>query len=458
MGTTDSRPNVLFILTDDQRWDTVSALGNPHIETPNLDGLVERGFVFRNAYCMGGFCPAVCLPARMMTLRGRSWFSVRDLPEGFPNLPRSMKEAGYATSFFGKRGNSDIESQECFETTHYLRPEDLEAVIAKYPRDEERLRRDGAQGVLREGTPGKNLANRAIEWLDAHVAESDGRPFMMYLGGPAPHDPRIAPRGYLDQYPPDEMPLPANYLPFHPFDNGELFVRDEKLAAWPRTKDEIRGHLRDYYAVITHLDQQIGRIIERLEDLGEYENTIIVFSSDQGLAVGSHGLMGKQNCYEHTLKVPLIFAGPGVEAGESEAFAYLHDIYPTICDLVGAPVPDGLEGRSLVPIMRGERATVRDTVFLGYMGVQRAVRRGNWKLIHYPEIGRAQLFDLAEDPDELNDLAQDPAHAKTVARLRVVMAEQQALYGDDQARTVAEPKPGDVTIEHFQQGGGGLPR
>ncbi len=449
-----SKPNVLLILTDDQRWDTVSALGNPHIETPNLDALVERGFVFRNAYCMGGFCGAVCLPARMMTLRGRAWFSVRDLPEGFPNLPTSMNEVGYATSFFGKRGNSDLESQEHFATTHYLAPKDLEAVIAKYPEDEKKLRYDGAQGVLREGTPGKNLADRAIEWLDGHAAGNGDQPFMMYLGGPAPHDPRLAPQEYLDKYPADEMPLPANFLSHHPFDNGELFVRDEKLAGWPRGEDEIRGHLRDYYAVITHLDEQIGRIIQRLRDLGEYENTIIIFSSDQGLAVGSHGLMGKQNCYEHTLKVPLIIVGPGIEAGESEAFAYLHDIYPTICDMVGAPIPGSLEGHSLLPIMRGERSDVRDTLLLGYMGVQRAARRGNWKVIRYPEIDRTQLFDLASDPDELDDLAGDPAHADTVARLMAIMEEQQALFGDDQPLTVDEPKPGDVTVEHFQHAEG----
>ena len=227
--------------------------------------------------------------------------------------------------------------------------------------------------------------------------------------------------------------------------------RDERLAAWPRTKAEIRKHLRDYYAVITHLDEQIGRILQTLKDLGEYDNTIIVFASDQGLAVGSHGLMGKQNLYEHSMGVPLIFSGPGIpRGGSSDAFAYLFDVYPTVCDLVGAPIPKSLEGKSLVPVIRGEARSVRDCVFLAYKDLHRAVRRGRWKLIRYPQINKTQLFDLSADPHERKDLSAEAACAGTVKALLALMAQQQKLFGDTQALSSEQPRPARVDLEFFK--------
>jgi arylsulfatase A-like enzyme len=418
----EGKPNVLFIYTDDQREDTVSALGNPHIKTPNLDAVVRGGFVFRNAYCMGGFSAAVCLPSRMMTLRGRGWFRVRNLPQGFANLPTSMKRAGYETFHLGKRGNTDKQVHKLFDHSGY---------------------------VSRGPEPGKPLADGTIAFLKSRKRD---RPFFIYLAGPAPHDPRVAPKAYMDMYEVAKMPLPPNYLPFHPFDNGEMFIRDEKLAPWPRTKDEIRRHLRDYYAMITHLDVQLGRIFQTLKDLGQYDNTIIVFASDQGIAIGSHGLMGKQNLYEGSMGVPMIFAGPGVPKGkESPALAYLFDIFPTVCDLVGAPVPAGLDGKSLAPVIRGQSTGVRDTIFLAYKDLQRAVRRGKWKLLRYPKVNVTQLFDLDADPYETKDLADDLKHAAKVKELLAVMAEQQKLYGDTAPLKVANAKDGRVGLEFFRK-------
>jgi arylsulfatase A-like enzyme len=386
--TEPKHPNVLFIFTDDQREDTIGALGNPHIHTPHLDELAHNGVVFTNAYCMGGFSAAVCAPSRMMTLRGRSWFSVRDLSKGFPNFPTSMNEGGYFTFHLGKRGNTDQEVQALFSENQYVRP-------GHTPDTSEN---DADNLVRREGIPGRQLADGAIAFLHRR---NRSKPFFMYLAGPEPHDPRVAPKEYLNRYDVEKIPLPANYLPFHPFDNGEMFIRDERLAPWPRTEGEVRGHLRDYYATITCLDEQLGRIFDTLKDLDEYENTIIVFSSDQGIAIGSHGLMGKQNLYEHSMGVPLVFAGPGIpKERRSEAFAYLFDIFPTVCELAGLPVPPGLDGKSLAPIIRGERRSVRDTMFLAYKDVQRAVRRGRWKLIRYPQVDKTQLFDLETDPCE----------------------------------------------------------
>lgn len=420
------RPNILFLFTDDQREDTIGALGNPHIKTPNLDNLVKSGFVFTNAYCMGGFSGAVCLPSRMMTLRGRSWFSVRNLPKDAPNFPRSMNEAGYISYHHGKKGNTDIETHKCFTYSYYLN-DDV---------------------VRRSGHPGEIVANDAIEFLTERKKD---KPFFMYLAFGTPHDPRIATEEYLNKYDIEKIPILPNFKPFHPFDNGDMVIRDERLAPWPRTKAVIRKHLRDYYAVITYLDEQIGKIINALKEIGEYDNTIIIFSSDQGLAIGSHGLMGKQSLYEHSIGVPLIFCGPGIPRGKSsDTFAYLFDVYPTVCELVGAKVPTSLEGKSLVPIIRGRTEKVRDSIFLAYKNLQRAVRRGRWKLLRYPQVNKTQLFDLKQDPHETKNLADDPAYSDKVKELMTLMAEQQKLFGDTQPLTLLNPKPAEIDLGFFK--------
>ena len=426
------KPNILFILTDDQRQDTIAAMGNPHIRTPNLDSLVTSGLTFVNAYCMGGYIGAVCTPSRMMIQRGRAWFSVRNQPPDYPCLPRSMKEGGYVTFHLGKKGNVDKQSNELYDHNLYMEPDDV--------------------AERESGRPGQQVADRTIGFLKDWKKDANRKPFFMYLAGPAPHDPRIAPPEYLAKYDPARLPLPPNYKPFHPFDNGEMLIRDEQLAPWPRTETEIRRHLQEYYAVIEAMDAQFGRIFAQLKAMGEYDNTIIVFTQDQGIAIGSHGLMGKQNLYEHSMRSGLILTGPGIPRNRRvNSFAYLFDIYPTLCDFAGVPIASSLEGRSLLPVIQGKSTVVRDTIFLAYRDVQRAVRLGRWKLIRYPKINRSQLFDLEEDPYELRDLAGDVTHRTLVAELMALMVEQQKLFGDSTALTSDKPSPGEVTLEFFQK-------
>jgi arylsulfatase A-like enzyme len=434
MTTPKKRPNVLFFYTDDQRGDTIAALGNPHIQTPNLDALVTGGFTFRQAYCAGGYCGAVCLPARQMVLRGRSYFSPRFKDWQEQNFPKSMNGAGYSTFFLGKAGNNDTAVLKVFESENF---------------DD----RQGG-GVV----PGQVMADGVIAFLQDWKKQKDAGaapPFFMHLAPPHPHDPRVAPQEFLDKYDVAKMPLPPNYLPFHPFDNGELFVRDEKLAPWPRTEDEIRRHLRDFYADISCLDAQFGRILQALRDIGEYDNTILIWTGDQGVAIGSHGLMGKQNLYEDSMKVPVILAGPGIPKGKaSDAFAYHFDIYPTVCELTGAKMPQDIDGKSLMPVMQGVVARaggVRDTIFLAYKDVQRAVRYGQWKLIRYPEVNVTQLFDLEADSYETKNLADDPAQADRVKELMKILAEEQKRFGDKAPLTVDNPKPAAVDLSFFKR-------
>src|SRR5262245_45970490 len=409
-------PNVLFLMADDFRPDAIAAFGHPAVQTPNLDALVNRGFVFRNAYCLGSNSGAVCMPSRNMFLSGRAysrWKGGQAPAE--PSFPVSMKAAGYETYHHGKRGNTAQLIQAKFDQNKYL--ED--------------------QKERTSGEPGKRVVDDAITFLK----ERDGaKPLFMYLAFESPHDPRVAAKQYMDLYDRSKIPVPKNYLPLHPFDNGEQLVRDELLASFPRTEDEIRKHLHDYYAVITALDGHIGRLIAALKERGQLDSTLIIFSSDHGLALGSHGLMGKQSLYEHSMKSPLIFAGPGIPKVRSDALAYLFDIFPTVCDLVGAETPQGLDGKSLRSVIEKKSDAVRDVVFLSYRDVQRAVRDQRWKLIRYPHINYTQLFDLASDPDELKNLADDPAQAKRVEAMLGRLTELQKQYGDSLGLTSENPR------------------
>jgi arylsulfatase A-like enzyme len=416
------RPNVLFLFTDDQRADAIGALGNPAIKTPAMDSLVRQGFAFRNNYCMGGNTGAVCTPSRNMLLSGRAYFRWTGLmaPGDGPNFPVIMRKAGYITYHYGKRGNSAQRIQERFDINKYL-DENLDRV---------------------SGEPGKTIVDDAIKFLqDGH----DQRPFFMYLAFGNPHDPRVAARKYLDLYQTDEIPLPKNFLPQHPFDNGEMLIRDELLAPWPRTPEEIRRQLHEYYAVISGLDYHLGRLLQAVKELGLSENTIIIFSSDNGLSMGGHGLMGKQNVYEEGMKVPLVVAGPGIPHGSSDALVYLLDIFPTVCEMVGTTVPGGLDGKSLLPVSQGKAKGVRDTLFLSYIDVQRAIRDDRWKMIRYPRINKTQLFDLRDDPEEMHDLAADPAQAGRIERMRNELREWQKQLGDRAPLTSEHPQDATFT-------------
>jgi len=411
------KPNILFLLTDDHRADAIGALGNPVIKTPNIDSIANSGFVFTNAYNLGANVPAVCLPSRNMLLSGRAYtrWEGRFAPPEPANLADAMKSAGYETWHQGKKGNTAEEIHKRFDHTQYV-ANDLEARST--------------------GEPGEEIVDNAIEFLTGRQRQ---QPFFMYLAFAAPHDPRIAAPAYRGLYDPGEIPLPKNYLPVHPFDNGEMVIRDELLAPWPRTGDEIRRHLHDYYATISGLDHHIGRLLQHLKDTGLYENTIIVFAADQGLAIGSHGLMGKQNLYEHSAKAPLFISGPDIPQGRSNALVYLLDVFPTLCSLVGAPQPQGADGATLAPIMYGQDVRVRRTLFLAYRDVQRSIRDDRYKLILYPHNGTTQLFDLENDPDEINNLATNPDFAHRVEAMTNALAQWQEIIGDNAPLVYGDP-------------------
>jgi arylsulfatase A-like enzyme len=425
-----AKPNVLFLFADDMRPESLGALGDPVVKTPNLDSLVKRGFVLTNAYNFGGNSPAVCMPSRNMVMSGKVYNRWKDyLPPGAaearrgkmspadgPNFPLSMKKAGYETWHYGKKGNSANLIQGRFDHVHYLQQDHMDRA---------------------HGEPGKEIIDGAIEFISERDAQ---KPFFMYLGFSNPHDARVAKQSYRDMYPETEMRLPKNFLPVHPFDNGEMVVRDELLSPWPRTESEIRRTWQDYYATITGLDTQIGRLLHSLKEKGLLENTVIVFSADQGIAIGSHGLLGKQSLYDHSTKSPLVFSGPGVPTGRSSALVHLLDIYPTVCDLVGADVPTGIDGASFKPVIEGKSKEARQDLMLAYMDKQRAARDSRYKLIRYPHVDVTQLFDLENDPDEIKDLSQNPDQQERVKKMLSRLEILQKKFGDSQPLVVDQPK------------------
>jgi len=428
--------NVLFLFSDDQRADTIGALGNANVATPNIDGLVKNGTAFTRAYCMGSLQGAVCVPSRAMLMTGRTLFRVDEKLAKQGLWPEQFAKAGYTTFITGKWHNGLASVTRGFQQgqsiflggmtfdSHNVNVADLADGKLSTPRKLSKL-------------PSETFADSAIEFLK----KQDGaKPFVCYTAFNLPHDPRVAPQNYHDKYNAAKPPLPPNFLPQHPFDNGDMTVRDERLAPWPRTPDVTRQHLADYYAAIEFMDAQIGRILSALKESGQYEKTLIVFSSDHGLAIGSHGLFGKQNLYDHSMHAPLIFRGPGIPAGkQSDALCYLLDIFPTLGTLTGVEAPETSEGKSLVGAMNGKR--VRENVFTAFMKFQRAVRDERWKLIVYPQINKMQLFDLQNDPAETKDLSAEADHANDLERMMALLKAEQAAADDTLPLTSENPKP-----------------
>ena len=422
------RPNILFVFTDDQRADALGAYGNPYIQTPTLDGLARRGFNFHGAHIMGSHHGAVCAPSRAMLMSGRTLFRVYDDLDSVPTFPEVLRAHGYVTFGTGKWHQSRESFARSF--THGRRVffggmSDHDAVPVQD------LLPDGRfSEVERDGFSTNVFVDAAIDFVRTHADTGDAAPFLAYVALTAPHDPRTPPGEYRSMYPGEGMPLPPDFMPVHPFHNGWMTGRDEQLAAWPRTPEVIREQLGEYYGLISHLDARLGDLLAALDSRDLTERTVIIFSSDNGLALGSHGLMGKQSLYEHSTHVPLIVAGPGIPAGESPALVMLYDLFPTIAGIAGVETPAGVEGLDLSVLWRGEKTAVRDAIYTAYEDTQRSVSDGRFKLIRYPALDHVQLFDLESDPLELRNLADDPDHADEKARLTELLESEHAALGD----------------------------
>ncbi len=429
------RPNIVFLLADDMRPDAVGAFGQPVVQTPNLDALAREGTVFPRAIV--GY--PICHVSRAEIFTGRCAFQTgvqyrgSRIDPGNALLAETLRQAGYRTGFSGKWHNDGQPKQRGFETTSGLfssgggkgrgaeMPDHAGRPATGYTgwtfkTDDGKPEPEKGTGL----TPDTDrfIADGAIELIRR---KREG-PFFLQVSFTGPHDPRIWPRGYEHRYDPAKIALPKNFAPEHPFDHGNARGRDEVLLKIPRDPEEVRAELAAYLAVIANLDEQVGRIVVALREAGVWENTVLIFSSDHGLALGSHGLTGKQNMYEHTVGVPLILRGPGIPRGHrSKAQCYLRDLFPTTCDLASVPIPPSVQSRSLLPVLKGGAG--EPEVFACFTDTQRMIRDERWKLIWYPKLPRCQLFDLESDPDEMHDLSAD---AKQTARVAAMKAKLEA--------------------------------
>ncbi|SHE65735.1 Arylsulfatase A [Mariniphaga anaerophila] len=474
--TNAQQPNFLFILTDDQTYNAIHAMGNGDIKTPNMDRLVEEGVTFTNSFNQGSWSGAVCLASRCMLNTGQSVFRAAHNFSYLPNWGRVegektsvplwgevLRENGYETFLSGKWHLSDTAVLNSFDFAHAIgegmyetfdkngdnqpgyhrekaddtpwRPWSPEFTGQWTPHvkdilyDENGQKKISATYTVQEHTS-ELYADNAINYLQTRAKSSD-KPFFMYVAFNAPHDPRQSPKEFVDMYPPATITIPQNYLPEHPFDQGDSKIRDEQIAPFPRSKDAVQLHLSEYYAIITHADREIGRILKALKESGKGGNTYVILTSDHGLAVGQHGLMGKQNQYDHSVRMPLVIAGPGLKPGKKvEEMVYMQSMFATTCDLAGIKIPETVDFKSLKPLMTMEQAKGEDYILGAYKDLQRMVRSQKFKLIVYPKVGKIQLFDVANDPLEMNDLANEPTFRSVKKKLITKLKKQQKEMGD----------------------------
>lgn len=450
----EKRPNFLFILADDQSPFDLK-LYNPRstLETPNLDRLAAQGMVFDGAYHMGSSSGAVCTPSRHMIMSGRTVWHLPVSPQAKRTSPAHLEQntlpavfnrAGYATMRTCKQGNSYEAANKLFTARH----------------DATKRGGDAETGSAWH-------AQQVLQYLDERAAAKSTQPFLIYYGFSHPHDTRdgtpelLAKYGATNHTDPNttpslhsrQPPLPVNYLVKHPFDNSHADVRDEVdvSGVW-RHRDEasIRNEIGREYACSENIDIQIGRVLQKLEATGELDNTYIIYTADHGIAIGRHGLMGKQNLYQHTWRVPFIVKGPGIKPGSRvEGSIYLLDILATLCDLAGITPPQTNEGISFKPVLLGQQNRMREVLYGAYAGGSkpgiRCVKKGDWKLIQYeaPDRGvkETQLFNLAANPNEflkehgktgaqLFNLARDPSHAAKLAEMQTLLLSEMRRLDD----------------------------
>ena len=439
------QPNVLFLFADDMCFQTIHEFGHENIETPNLDRLARRGTTFTHAYNMGGWNGAICIASRTMLNTGRFLWHAEAVDEQCEQeriagrfWPEHLKKAGYRTYMTGK-WHVKAKAEKAFDVARHVRPGMPKTVDESYNRPlagqpDLWSPFDRSIGGFWEG--GKHWSEVVADDALDYVADAKGRdnPFFMYIAFNAPHDPRQSPEEYIAKYPREQMQIPVNFQPQYPYADGigcSPSLRDEHLMPSPRTELAVRAHRQEYFAIITHLDAQIGRILDALDSSGKADSTWIVFTADHGLAVGQHGLVGKQNMYDHSVRVPFLIAGPGVEAGRKlNTPIYLQDVMPTTLELAGVDRPEHVEFLSLLPLLRGETTKHYDATYGAYLELQRMVTDDGYKLILYPKLKVWRLYHVADDPHEQRDIASQDGSQAIARRLFQRLLTLQDRIGD----------------------------
>jgi arylsulfatase A-like enzyme len=429
----DKKPNIIFLFADDQCYNTINKLGNKEVITPNLDRMVEDGVSFTHAFNMGAWHGAVCVASRTMINTGRFVWRAKTLE---PNLKTDevntqlwgnlMKNAGYDTYMAGK-WHVKTDPKNCFTNLGTVRGGMPNQTPEGYnrPKDENdntwKPWHTKYDGFWKGGKHWSEvLGDEAVGFINE--AKDKDNPFFMYVAFNAPHDPRQSPKEFVDMYPLENISTPKTFLPEYPYKDEmgcSAKLRDEKLAPFPRTEYAVKVNRQEYYAIITHLDQQLGRILDALEKSGKKDNTYIFYTADHGLACGNHGLLGKQSMYDHSMRAPLIVIGPDVPANKKRDMdVYLQDIMPSTLELAGVKKPAYVEFSSLMKMARGEQKKGNyDAIYGCYTKQQRMIRKDGYKLIAYPAAKKVRLYNLKKDPLEMKDLAGEKKYQAKIKQL-----------------------------------------
>jgi iduronate 2-sulfatase len=420
------KPNVLFIAVDDLN-NHLGCYGNSIVKSPHIDRLAARGMRFDRAYCQY----PLCNPTRSSLLTGRRPDTTRvyenqtyfrtALPD-VQTLPQILKAHGYTTARTGKIFHGGIDDAASWDIGGQKFNPDRPRPPRPAPGQPNPADRWEAVDQTDDQLPDGKTAIRALELLD----ELKDKPHFLAVGFLKPHVPLIAPRKYFGLYKAEQMPLPTYYQ-----EGGEDLSRVPRAALRPNfdlfrlaqpAPAKAREGIAAYYSCISYTDALVGRLLDRLEQLKLTDKTIVVLWGDHGWHLGEHGLWSKMSLFEESARVPLIISVPGKKAGATTRLAEFVDLYPTIAALCGAKLPDGLEGRSLAPLLDEPRRPWKSAAFTqvrsgNIMG--RAVRTERWRYIEW-DGGKAgiQLYDHELDPHELKNLAGDPAHADTAARMK----------------------------------------
>ena len=463
------QPNIVFIFADDLGYHDVGVYGNEEVRTPHIDALATDGTRFTRAYNMGSWSPAVCTPSRTMLNTGQYVWNARKLSEEEYRTTfqknefwsQQLQKAGYRTYFSGKWHVPGLDPNDLFDQVMHIRPGMPNQTEEGYNRPRKDEEDEWSPYNLKFGGFWKGgthwseiLKNDAVNFIED--ASEREEPFFMYLAFNAAHDPRQSPRQFVESYNPHKLQIPPNYVPEYPYMNpmgagrvnehyrphppgtsqkvidSSRYLRDEALAPFPRTKYAVRVNRQEYYAIISHMDAQIGLILDELEANEKLDDTIIIFAADHGLAVGQHGLMGKQNMFEHSLRVPFIISGPGIPSQKTnESPIYFQDLVPTTIELAGGKVPESYQFQSLLPLIRGKKQQLHPAIYGAYLDNQRAVVSWPHKLILYPNISKVLLYNLEDDPFEINNLADNKESASVIKRLLSQLVELQEKTGDE---------------------------
>lgn len=443
IGFAQTKPNILILFTDDHSYNAVGGLGNKIVKTPNMDRLIKEGTAFTRASCLGGKHGALCIVSRAGIMTGRYLNSLKGGAEVIPTeqvmMPELLKKHGYKTFATGKWHNDKESHIRAFDEADNIfwggmnfPKEGGHEHTGLYHFDSTGQYPKSAQ-FKAEKYSSTLFADAAIAYLNKN--KDSQQPFLAYVAFTSPHDPRTPPPPYDKMYDPHKMPLPKNYLPQHPFDNGEMEVRDEKLLPTPRTPEMIKNEIALYYGMISEVDAQIGRILEALKANGQDKNTLVIFAGDNGLAMGSHGLIGKQSVYDHSMRVPLVLRGPNIPKNQkNEALVSLSDVFPTVCSYLNIEKPATSEGKNLLEAIENPKKVFRENMYYKYRDIQLAVRtHDDWKLIKYNVNGEehTQLFYLKKDPYEIKNLAKNAKFQQKLLAMTEVLKKEMAFYKDN---------------------------